>query len=250
MEVNIGDEFGKLTVISEPFYVEVGTIRKRRKKVKVRCKCGREYESFLLSIRKGKDSICKHCRNTGNRKNGNKNNTNRYIIKEDIVEIHTKKGDIIIIDRDDFDLVKKYCWHVNYQGYAMTQIDKKKILMHRLLLNILDDKDILIDHKNRNRLDNRKSNLSKVRHRENSQNTKIYINNKSGVKGVVYDKNIKKYRSYISIDYKRIYGGNFDTLDEAALNRNKLEEKYFDYFNIIKQDIQKTLKENKIIEYI
>lgn len=37
-------------------------------------------------------------------------NTNSYVFVGDTVEIHTKNGDVILIDKDDFDCVRVHCW--------------------------------------------------------------------------------------------------------------------------------------------
>lgn len=52
-------------------------------------------------------------------------------------------------------------------------------------------------------------------------------NNTSGIKGVTWNKNHKKWEAYISIHGKRKYLGNYDDLEEAQQARQLAEEKYF-----------------------
>ena len=52
-------------------------------------------------------------------------------------------------------------------------------------------------------------------------------NNTSGVKGVAWNKDHKKWEAYISIHGKRRYLGNYDDLAEAEQARRLAEEKYF-----------------------
>lgn len=52
-------------------------------------------------------------------------------------------------------------------------------------------------------------------------------NNTSGVKGVTWNKNHKKWEVYISIHGKRKYLGNYDDLAEAQQVRQLAEEEYF-----------------------
>lgn len=52
-------------------------------------------------------------------------------------------------------------------------------------------------------------------------------NNTSGIKGVTWNKNHKKWEAYISIHGKRKYLGNYDYLAEAQQARQLAEEKYF-----------------------
>lgn len=68
----------------------------------------------------------------------------------------------------DIEKVKSYRWYLK-DGYAVTSIGYKKIKMHHLLLGKpIRGKEI--DHINRNRLDNRKSNLRFVSSSVNGQN--------------------------------------------------------------------------------
>jgi hypothetical protein len=76
--------------------------------------------------------------------------------------IITLKGNYkVLVDEDDFDVLKKWSWHYHPEGYATrgTEINGKKIniYMHRQIVNA--PKGFHVHHKNRNRLDNRKENL-------------------------------------------------------------------------------------------
>lgn len=55
-------------------------------------------------------------------------------------------------------------------------------------------------------------------------------NNRSGVKGVSYDKATDRWRATICFKGKRIHIGRFDTLQEAAVARREAEERIFDPF--------------------
>ena len=59
-----------------------------------------------------------------------------------------------------------------------------------------------------------------------SRNQRIRKDNKTGVKGVQYLKN-GLYKSMITVNYKKIHLGYFNTLDEAVKSRKNAEEKYF-----------------------
>ena len=83
-------------------------------------------------------------------------------------------------DLEDYDKIKDYAWHKDQCGYVMS--GKKKIGMHQLLYGKY------CDHIDRNKMNNRKSNLRDSTHAENMQNRSVFKNNKSGVTGVYYDK--------------------------------------------------------------
>lgn len=57
--------------------------------------------------------------------------------------------------------------------------------MHRLITDYT-----LVDHNNRNTLDNRKSNLKNASKSENNRNHKLRKDSTSGISGVNWDKNL------------------------------------------------------------
>jgi hypothetical protein len=69
------------------------------------------------------------------------------------------------------------------------------------------------DHKNGNGLDNQKSNLRIVTHRQNCQNQ--HINKTSKYVGLYWDKKANKWTSRIVINGKQKNLGSFDSEEEA-----------------------------------
>lgn len=139
--------------------------------------------------------------------------------------ILTKKGEEILLYNRDYERVKNYTWGVNSQGYARhsTTIKRKDhtILLHRFIMKC--PKGMEIDHKNGNRLDNRRSNLRIATHIENCQNSAKTSRNTSGYKGVVFIKDKQRWRASITSNGKTIYLGQFKNpraagrkYDEAA----------------------------------
>ena len=85
----------------------------------------------------------------------------------------------------------------------------------------------IVDHINHNTLDNRKDNLRVTTNSNNLRNGTIRTNNKTGVKGVSYCKERKKYVASIKVNYKTINLGRFDTLEEAKKKREEAEILYW-----------------------
>lgn len=83
-----------------------------------------------------------------------------------------------------------------------------------------------IDHINGDRTDNRLDNLRLVDRVGNSRNHARNMNNSSGVTGVYWDRRRAKWTAAIKIDYKTVYLGAFDNLDDAAQARKHAEIKY------------------------
>lgn len=124
----------------------------------------------------------------------------------------------------DYELVKDLCWHINRDGYVCSRLDGKNIFMHRFIMGITKKEytsDIVIDHINRKRNDNRRENLRICSIVENNRNKTISSNNKSGFIGVIPIED--KYVSYIQ--RKRI--GTFNTIEEAVVARLKAEKEIF-----------------------
>lgn len=67
-----------------------------------------------------------------------------------------------------------------------------------------------IDHKNLDGTDNRWGNLRLATKSQNAMNTRIRKDNKSGYKGVFWDKNLRKYRADIRLPTLRKHLGLFD----------------------------------------
>ena len=147
-----------------------------------------------------------------------------YIIHDEYAEIvlKDKYRNIVgyaIIDVDDVEKCKKYKWHMRNThniNYAIASLpENKKIHLHRYVLNYNGDKDV--DHINHNGLDNRKDNLRVVNHPENMRNQK---DNRIGIKKVPSG----RYSTVVTVNYKAIYLGTFDTYDEALDARIKFLE--------------------------
>lgn len=131
-----------------------------------------------------------------------------------------------IIDTEDIDIAKQYNWHINKGGYVTYKSDTMgHIFLHRLVTKCEEDK--IVDHINRNPLDNRKENLRICTQTENMQNKSIQSNNKSGHAGVFYYDKINKWGSRITVNKKNINLGYFESIEDAIKIRKEAEERYF-----------------------
>ena len=154
---------------------------------------------------------------------------------ETILNLYNKKKEKIaetIIDEDMYYILIKYTWCLNGRGYVQSKIDGKIIRLHRYILNCYDE-TIKVDHINGNPLDNRKINLRFSTNNENGQN-KTKINGcTSKYIGVCYHKHNKKWQADIKVNGEKIYIGQFNTEEEAAVARDEYTKKYFPNFGKI-----------------
>lgn len=148
---------------------------------------------------------------------------------------YTSKGDEFYFDTEDYDKIKDYCWHINNNGYVCTNMydedgKHKILLMHRLIMNCVDDK-ISVDHKNHRTNDNRKNNLRITTQSQNLMNQSLNQNNTSGVTGVYFDNHSNKWAAEIKVNRKKKSLGHFINFDEAVRARKKAEDELFGEFS-------------------
>ena len=160
--------------------------------------------------------------------NTHKRNVNNHTVNGDTAIIYFDNGGEVIVDSEDLIFLLQYKWHSNSWGYACARINNIETTMQHLLID--NPNHMIIDHINRNRLDNRKENLRLVNKTQNAINTKIPNNNTSGIIGVSLDKKTNKWRSYISINGKRKELGKYKDFDQAVKIRLINEKKYFGEF--------------------
>jgi hypothetical protein len=106
----------------------------------------------------------------------------------EIIIISKGKEYPCLFDQEDQELISLYSWSLHSQGYAQTTINGKTVLMHRLVLGIVDNPEIEVDHRFHNRLDNRKGKLRACSHSENRRNArKLKPTAHSQFKGIYND---------------------------------------------------------------
>ena len=145
------------------------------------CKIYTELHDYKKNIRNENKNV----------NNYRKNVLNEYIEKEDYYILHIINTANIEaktkIDKEDYEKVSQYKWtlsiHKNDIRIVGNDKELNRIGLHQFLIGPINDK-MVIDHINRDPLDNRKANLRITSHSTNSTNAKPRSESKSNIRGV------------------------------------------------------------------
>ena len=162
------------------------------------------------------------------------------------MELITKKGVKFYISKDDFILVQGVNWTSCPRGYIKGYHKKygKIIYLHRLIMGIIHDSTMVVDHKDRNPLNNTRSNLRTCNRSENQKNSlgrgsSIYKGvsvHKSKRKVTLKNGEVKTYESTpmflsrIVLNGKQKHLGVFKNEIDAAKKYNEYAIKYHGEF--------------------
>lgn len=142
---------------------------------------------------------------------------------------------VALVDDIDFPILNKWKWqtcmskHTCYARRVVREKDgkRKNIYMHRELLDVLDNKNILVDHEDGNGLNNQRKNIRLATYQQNKANS-YHRESKSGYKGV-FNRN-GSWVSVIKVDYIPRYLGIFKNKIDAVKAYTKASKKYFGEF--------------------
>ena len=151
------------------------------------------------------------------------------IAETPFVRVPLTRGMFTIIDAVDLDFVNSFRWYARSEGsgsgrfYALRNLNKKTLLLHRVLLQATDGQ--YVDHINHDTLDNRRSNIRICTAQENAFNRQKQPGCKlSQYKGVQYVPrlhNTNPWKAVINLNGKSTHLGCFPTELEAAQAYNQ-----------------------------
>lgn len=123
----------------------------------------------------------------------------------------------------------KVAGHSGTKGYTSIWLSGRKYFAHRIIWEMHNGPitgGLEIDHINHNPGDNRIENLRLTNRGGNLKNKSKYHSNSSGVTGVNWRKDKRKWQAKIRVNKKFIHLGYFNDILDAELARKKAEEEY------------------------
>ncbi len=218
-----GNVFGRLTVIKKHH------VKNNNGRILWLCKCicGNETLVDTATLKNGATQSC-GCLRIEIISDTLKKYNNYNLLNDYGIGWTSNTNEEFYFDLEDYDKIKNYCWYKMDNGYLATNIEEENsrniILIHRFILDIKHDE---VDHKNHNKLDNRKENIRNCTRCQNSMNIGIRSNNTSGVTGVSWQKRDERWCARITANKKDINLGYFINFEDAVEARKEAEVKYF-----------------------
>ena len=160
---------------------------------------------------------------------------NNYYKEDNYYRGVLNDGSTFKVDIEDLEIAQKYYWIKDVNGYIVTTTTRKRknaYRLHRLIMNAPDE--LVVDHINHDRSDNRKQNLRLCTLSQNAMNTRDDPK-RSLPNGICIDKKTGFYVAQITKNYKNIRLGRYKNLSDAVAARKKAEIELFGEFNYNKE---------------
>ena len=154
--------------------------------------------------------------------------------------IKLNNGQYTCVDDEDYEKLVNFNWLITPQGYVARSQPKtnkngikinSKVLMHREVMGLTPNDKQHVDHINREKLDNTKSNLRLCTPSQNHANAKR--KSETGYTGVMVankNKPCQTYRASVWVNGIQHMRHGFKTAEEAALAYNEMAIQHFGEF--------------------
>lgn len=145
-----------------------------------------------------------------------------------------KRGEVVahaLVDDEDYLRLRDFTWGLTSNGYARrSESRSSKVFMHREVMGLMPGDGLEVDHRDLDRLNNRRANLRVVTHAENGQNrvsqsTCCGRPVSSRFRGVTWDKERQKWQAKLELHGRTRYVGRYPSEVDAAaaVTRARLE---------------------------
>lgn len=140
------------------------------------------------------------------------------VVSVQLRDRHSKVVAVAFLDFEDRALAE-HRWCLNTMGYAQRygRVEGRRtvFLMHREVLGLVHGDGTQCDHINRDKLDNRRSNLRPATNAQNGQNVPSH-GKTSSHRGVSWNTKHGNWRAQASVDGRNHHLGCFDREEDAA----------------------------------
>lgn len=143
-------------------------------------------------------------------------------------QILLSQDKVALVSDHRFDYLNQFEWSAVFDGYnwyAERWDGKKNVKMHREIMGVTNPK-IFVDHRDNDGLNNQDENLRICTNAQNQHNRGKAWNNKSGYKGVSFDKKRYRWRAQIRNGGDPIFLGHFESPKDAAQAYDNAAQKY------------------------
>lgn len=113
--------------------------------------------------------------------------------------IYTTNSGSTIVDDEDYEYLMQWNWQIDNAVRRTNHKTNKPVYMHRVIAERmgLNIEGLQIDHKDRNPLNNQRSNLRIATQSQNKGNSEKYKNNTSDYKGIRWHEKDQKWHARI-----------------------------------------------------
>jgi hypothetical protein len=151
------------------------------------------------------------------------------------MRIKLAKGRYAIVDPDDYQIVSQYDWQLfeskSENFYAVRYENRKIVSMHRVIMNAPAGK--IVDHRDRDGLNNTKHNLRFATPSQNTCNKKRTKKGSSKFRGVCRHIRLNKWQAHICVNREKIHLGYFENEDDAARAYDQAAKIYHGEFAVL-----------------
>jgi len=159
-----------------------------------------------------------------------------------MIPVNDSKGNYkwAIVSDKHYDSLKEYNWTVHYQRksvYVVRKVQKRLVYLHAAVFELEQEPvpdGYVIDHINRCGLDNRwKDNLRLATVAENTRNSALRFNKKTGLFGVTPGPTPGTYRLTLFLQGKQVVNEVVNSIEEFLKLKKEVRDKYHGEFGCV-----------------
>jgi hypothetical protein len=134
----------------------------------------------------------------------------------------------VLYDQEDHELISGFNWFLHPDGYVFTKVNGRIIYIHRLIMGVLNNPAVEVDHRYHDKLDNQKVHLRICSPSQNRQNSRKVSGCTSVFKGIYLEND--RFHAQITINKRVKNLGRFRSEKTAALAYDEAARSAFGEF--------------------